>query len=173
MNELYQRGNAELLQRRRLGLIASRNVREDLTDSVVDTVLRLSRSEAVVLMSGWHAPIEQQVHAAIVHGTVPHIHAGAKSLEKLTCELDQGNLFFLTHCSPGVTRVSRATALRRNRLICELSSALIIPWLNPDGKTHHIVKEWCGSKPVYVFDSLYNRELIRAGAMEISTLTTG
>ncbi|HKJ67358.1 MAG TPA: hypothetical protein VKA68_05340 [bacterium] len=144
-------------------------MRPHLTQTVIDTVSNLSEKETVFI-SGWHAPIEKEIHKVLVNHGKPHIHAGAKSIHKLACELVEDKVLFLTHCSEKVHRITRENALRRNQIICELSEQLLIPWLDPRGKTHEIVKDVCADIPVFVFDSHYNQELIQSGAKSISEL---
>lgn len=169
----YQHGNTKLLNSKKLGLLASRQEQPEISGMLPNIINGITQSDSQVLVSGWHSPIERRVHDRLVREYIPHIHVGAKSLEKMTCELPDDDVLFLTDCAPGVNRISRQTALHRNRSICEISSSLLIPWLNPSGDTHRIVKEWCDKKPVYVFDSLYNIELIKAGAKEILPFFTG
>lgn len=147
----------------KLGVIASRNIPPGLTQSVIESIQELTRSKTI-FVGGWHAPIEKEIHEFLVKRQKSHIHVCAKDVDKLSCELCEDETLFVSHCQPGVTRISRENALQRNRFICELSDILLIPWLNPIGKTHNIVLEFCKDMPIFVLDKQFNSDLIKGGA---------
>lgn len=154
----------------KLGILASRTLLPHLTQKVIDTFLVIS-DQNIVLMGGWHSPMEVEIHKQLVRNRKPHIHVGAKSVHKLSCKLAQDKVLFMTHCRSTINRITRENALQRNRILCERSDILLIPWLDPNGKTHKIASEFCKKKPVYIFDSEYNAKLLQSGAQLIDNLT--
>ena len=168
-NRFYKKGNDSLLTSPKIGLLASRILRPHLTQTVIETIENLFQDEEI-FVSGWHAPIEQEIHSVLIKRNSPHIHVAAKSLDQVTCELGEDKVLFLTHCSDKVQRITRQNALQRNRFVCELADQLLIPWLDPQGKTHNIVKNFCAVKPVFIIDPQYNYTLIESGAKSIREL---
>lgn len=159
----YQKGNKALLKKKIWGVIASRNVRPHVTNQLFKVIKSVDKLENI-FAGGWHAPIEKEVHKFLVRESVPHIHFEAKGLPYANCDLAGKDKLLITHCTPDTNRINRRNALKRNELICEWCDGLLIPWVNPDGSTHKLVKEICAQKPVTVFDPDYNRDLIESGA---------
>jgi hypothetical protein len=156
-------GHKDLLRAVKLGIMASRNIFPGLTQYVIESVQKLSKSKAIFI-GGWHSAIEKEIHALIVKGQKPHIHVGAKTVEKMSCKLNKKQTLFISHCHPGIIRITRENALKRNRIVCELSNVLLIPWLDPIGKTHQIVLDFCKDLSVFVFNKEFNSDLIQGGA---------
>ncbi len=161
--DLKLKGNRRLLKRHKVGIVASRVILPELTEAVVMAVLRLSQ-EKFLPMSGWHSPMEAEIHRTIIAQKKPHVHFEAKTFSSMSCAMGKDEVLLLTHCETTQNRITRASALERNRILCQMADILLIPWLDPKGKTHTIVSELCGEKPVYVFDGEYNDILVRSGA---------
>ncbi len=158
------KGNKDLLKAKKVGILASRHILPGLTQFVMESMQRLARLETVFI-GGWHAPIEKEIHKFLVKRQVSHIHVCAQTVDKTYCALNPTKTLFISHCHPGITRISRENALKGNSVLCELSDVMLIPWLDPYGKTHKIVLDFCNRMPVFVFDTEFNSGLIEAGAL--------
>lgn len=161
--EYFQKGNDELINKVKWGILSSRTSRPEITGLILDKIDTLDELEET-LMSGWHSPIEKEIHLYLVHKSIPHIHVEAKGLPFVDCALGGEKVLFITHCSEKVNRIDRENALKRNKLVCELADKLIIPWLDPKGETFKMVRKVCDQKQVFVFDSEENGILLEAGA---------
>ncbi|MDX1617442.1 MAG: hypothetical protein R3224_01560 [Balneolaceae bacterium] len=161
--DYFKKGNEALLDKTKWGILASRATRPETTQKILDMIDTVNEVEETFI-SGWHSPIEKEIHFYLVHKTIDHIHAEAKGLPYVSCSLSGQDVLFLTHCGEEVRRIDRKHALKRNRLICELADKLIIPWLDPNGDTYQMVREVCDRKPVLIFDTKANNSLLEAGA---------
>jgi predicted Rossmann fold nucleotide-binding protein DprA/Smf involved in DNA uptake len=164
--DYYQQGNEALLQKTTWGILASRNLRPHVTNKLFKVIKTVDKLENI-FAGGWHSPIEKEVHQYLVRKSIPHVHFEAKGLPHAGCDLSGSDKLFITHCEPKTKRINRRNALKRNRLVCELCDGLLIPWVNPDGSTHELVKEVCGEKPVTVLDPENNEVLINEGAQTV------
>ncbi len=167
IKNLYQNGNREIIEKTKIGILASRIILPHLTQTVIKYIQQLFE-ENVIFVGGWHCPIEFEIHKQLIKKQKPHIHLGAKSVKNLFCILGKDKVLFMTHCNSDINRITRENALKRNRFLCELCDILIIPWLDPSGKTHNIVSEFSEEKAVYVFDREFNIKLIERGAQLFS-----
>jgi len=161
--DFFKKGNEHLLKKTKWGIVASRAVRPEITRQILKAVDTMNEIEETFI-SGWHSPIEKEIHLYLVRRTFPHIHAEAKGLPHAGCPLGGEDVLFVTHCDDSVDRITRKHALRRNRLICSLADRLIVPWLDPDRETFDIVSKTCSRKPVYVFEYDNGKSLLDAGA---------
>ncbi len=161
---LFFEGNKNLLKYRKIGLLASRNVVPGVSQILIELVNRLSKLNNCVFISGWHSPIEKEIHEDLIKIGKAHIHIGAKSINKMFCQLDKGKTLFISHCDSKVIRITRENALKRNKIICKISDLLLIPWLDTKGKTHNIVSNYCKIIPTFILNKEYNLDLIKHGA---------
>ncbi len=164
--DYVQKGNRNLLSKKRWGVLASRKENQNITQRVIQFISRINQLEHV-LMSGWHSPTEKQVHNFLINEGIPHIHLEAKGLPYAECKLGGKDLLFISTCADTVKRITRARALRRNEMLCELSDQLLIPQINPGGKTHALVEQYCTKKDVFLFDAGGNPGLLEKGAKPI------
>lgn len=156
-----------MLDNTKIGILASRTILPHLTQQVIQTIQQIYEHN-FILMGGWHSPMEEEIHKQLVKNQKTHIHFGAKSINRLFCKLGKEKVLFVTHCPSNMKRITRESALERNRLLCEMSDLLLVPWLDPKGKTHNIVREFCEKKLVYIFDKEYNAKLFKNGAKMMS-----
>lgn len=127
-------GNPALLEQPLLGLLASR---ECPGHALLETLDRVPGwvSAGRVILSGFHAPLEQQVLRSVLrrNGRVVKLLAHAiqvyrpPPLER--APLEAGRMLVLTAALPSVRRTTRASALERNRLVLALAAELAIPYV--------------------------------------------
>jgi len=127
-------GNPALLDEPLLGLLSSRACPGSVLLETLDRVPRWVKEERVIL-SGFHAPLEQQVLRSVMRrkGRVIKLLARGLTDYRVPAEereaLDQGRLLVLTACPPEVRRTTCATALERNRLVLALAAETVIPYV--------------------------------------------
>lgn len=129
-------GETALINEPLLGLIASR---ECPSHVLLDTLDRVPEWVKVgrVIVSGFHSPLEQQVLRSLLRrkGRVVKVLArgfGDQSADyRPTPEerepLASGRMLVISAFAPSVTRITRATALTRNRLVLALATEIVVP----------------------------------------------
>ena len=131
---LYAFGNAALLDEPLFGLIASRECPGSLLLETLDRVPQWVRERRVIL-SGFHAPLEQQVLRSVLRrkGRVVKLLARGLTSYRVPSDerasLDKGRMLVLTAYPPEIRRTTRATALGRNRLVLALATETVTPYV--------------------------------------------
>ena len=127
-------GNADLLAEPLLGLIASRECPGHVLLETLDRVPEWVKAGRVIV-SGFHSPLEQQVLRSVLRrkGRVVKVLARGMTDYRPTTEerepLAAGRMLVITACPPEVRRITRETALARNRLVLTLASEIIAPYV--------------------------------------------
>ncbi|MBV6475194.1 MAG: hypothetical protein MOGDAGHF_00711 [Rhodocyclaceae bacterium] len=127
-------GNMALLDEPLLGLISSRECPGHV---MVETLERVPAwvSAGRVVASGFHSPLEQQVLRSLLRRegcAVKVLARGMTDYRPLPEERDSlaaGRLLVLTAFAPNVQRVTRETALERNRLVTAMAEELVVPYV--------------------------------------------
>jgi hypothetical protein len=131
-------GNQALLERPLLGLLASRECPGHVLLSTLDRVPEWVQGGWVIL-SGFHAPLEQQVMRSVLRRQGAVVKILARSLDifrPLPIErdpLEAGRMLVLTAEAPTVRRTTRSSALARNRLVLKLATERVIAYLATAG----------------------------------------
>ncbi len=127
-------GGMALLAEPLLGLIASRECPGHVLLETLDRVPEWVKSGRVIV-SGFHSPLEQQVLRSVLRrqGRVVKVLARGTGDYRPTAEerepLAAGRMLVITACPPEMRRITRETALARNRLILDLASEIVVPYL--------------------------------------------
>lgn len=129
-------GETALLDEPMLGLIASRECPGHVLLETLERVLEWVKAGRVIV-SGFHSPLEQQVLRSLLRrkGRAVKVLArgfgGQSSDYRPTPEerepLTSGRLLVISAFAPSVTRLTRATALTRNRLVLALAAEIVAP----------------------------------------------
>ena len=126
-------GNAELLAEPLLGLLTSRECPGSVLLETLDRVPQWVKERRVIL-SGFHAPLEQQVLRSVLRrkGRVVKVLARGMTdyhpAKEERDPLSDGRMLVLTTCPPEICRTTRASALDRNRLVLALALEMVIPY---------------------------------------------
>lgn len=127
-------GQTALLTEPLLGLIASRECPGHVLLETLDRVPEWVQAGRVIV-SGFHSPLEQQVLRSVLRrqGRAVKVLARGMGDYRPTAEerepLAAGRMLVITACRPEVRRITRETALARNRLILDLASEIVVPYL--------------------------------------------
>ena len=129
-------GETALLDEPLLGLIASRECPGHVLLETLDRVPEWVRAGRVIV-SGFHSPLERQVLRSLLRrkGRAVKVLArgfGGQSADyRPTPEerepLASGRMLVISAFAPSVTRITRATALTRNRLVLALATEIVVP----------------------------------------------
>lgn len=119
-------GNKELLNCSKTAFLASSTISPDMVLKCYDWAVQMTKEEQCVI-SGFSSHLEQEVFHFLAKGTQPIILVLARKMykelpEELKEPLAQGRLLIISTSS--ATRQSKATALARNKYICEIAKTI-------------------------------------------------
>jgi predicted Rossmann fold nucleotide-binding protein DprA/Smf involved in DNA uptake len=148
-------GNAGLLTTPLLGLCCSRGCPGGV---IIDNVEQVPVwvKEGRVLLSGFHAPLEQQVLWSLLRRGGAAVKLLARGMldyrppPEEAEPLPAGRLLVATAFPPEVRRITRRTALERNRQVIALASELFVPYVADGSPLAALLAEAAGIKPVEV-----------------------
>lgn len=130
-------GNQEILQQLKTGFLCSRKFPASVVLPAYDWAIEQTRANNCVI-SGFHSGIEKDVLKYLLMGSQPIIVVLARGLmkrvnPKLKPVLDNGRLLFITPFDKNVTRITKETALIRNKLVIELADNITVAHAKPGG----------------------------------------
>lgn len=128
------------------------------------------RNKGVSTIGGFHSPIEKECLRVLLRGSQPIIVCPARSIENMRIKpewkasLSQDRLLILSifHKQP---QQNATMAGKRNNFVAALASKILIAHAAAGSKTLEFAQtllKW--GKPVYTFDSSYNKQLLQLGA---------
>jgi predicted Rossmann fold nucleotide-binding protein DprA/Smf involved in DNA uptake len=170
-----QLGRSDLLShdRRRLAFICSRLCPGDLIVKAYDFACSIRRSSMIVL-SGFHSPIERDCLDTVLRGSNPIIICPARRLcdSRLPREwqkaIEAGRMLLLSPFNEKQKRATTELAAERNRFVASIADEILIAYAHPGSKTEALCGEVLASgKRVYTFNDPANRHLIEMGAAPI------
>jgi predicted Rossmann fold nucleotide-binding protein DprA/Smf involved in DNA uptake len=135
-------GNKELLTMQKTAFLASGTIAPDVVLRCYDWAT--DEHEGCVV-SGFSSKLEQDVLHFLLKGKTPVIMVLARRMyreipEELKASLDQGRLLIISTST--AIRQSRATALARNRYICELADYIMMVGVTEDSSLYGLQKEF-------------------------------
>lgn len=122
-------GNKELLNRWKIGFLASRKISSSAILPTLDWAVEISKRADVVVVSGFHSRLEKDVLKFLLQGKCGIIIVLARSMyRKLPKIYDtvmkENRLLIISLEKETVTRVSERTAHKRNKYVEELADEL-------------------------------------------------
>lgn len=159
----------------KLALFCSVKCPGKLIQDTYDLCLRL-RAKGVVVVSGFHSPMEQECLRVLLQSPNPVIWCLARAPLKAVPRdfrraADAGRLVLVSSFPEKVHRVTAETALIRNRIVAELAAAVIVAHAAPGSKLAALCREILAAGiPLYTFDHPANAALLAAGAKPIAAL---
>ena len=145
---LHALGNPDLLQIPLLGLLCSRQCPGGVILETLDRVPEWVKTGCVIV-SGFHAPLEQQVLCSLLRRAGRAVKVLARTLDGYRPSpqereaLAGGRLLLLSSFPPTVRRTTREAAITRNRLVAALCQDLYVPYCRESGPLADLV----GGKP--------------------------
>jgi predicted Rossmann fold nucleotide-binding protein DprA/Smf involved in DNA uptake len=168
-------GDLSLLQRPLLGFFCSVKCPGDLILRTYD-LARALRDASVPVLSGFHSPIEKDCLDLLLRGSQPIVICPARSIEKMRFgkslkeNIDKGRLLLLSPFEENAKRPTAETSQRRNQFVGALAEAIFVAYADPGGKTEELCNAiLTAGKPLYTFESQYNKTIADAGAKPIDT----
>jgi len=167
---LYALGDLEILGNHLIGLICSIQCPGSIVIKTFD-VIRRFRDEKIVMIGGFHSPMERECLDLLLRGSQPVILCPARNLRNLRIgkvareALAEGRLLVLSFFADEVRRTTSSQAIIRNDWVSSLSEAILVPHAAKNGKTWVSVRRAIDSdQKVFTFEDEANCDLISSGA---------
>lgn len=118
-------GNKELLKMRKVGFLASRKISTLSILPTLDWAMQVSKQKDIAIVSGFHSKMERDVLKILLQGECGIIVVLARGMfRKLPKQYEvamlQNRLLIISYEKESVTRVSEATAHKRNDYVREI-----------------------------------------------------
>lgn len=168
-------GSLEVLKEKKLAFFCSVKCPGSLILKTYDLAQRL-KEEGIIVISGFHSPVERECLRILLRGTQPIIICPARSLKGMRLRgeykkpIEKGRLLLLSPFKENQKRNTAETATERNRFVATLADGIFIAHASPNSKMekfcHEVIKL---DKPLYTFQSEMNKSLIHIGAKSLSS----
>ncbi|MDL1981028.1 MAG: DNA-processing protein DprA [Deltaproteobacteria bacterium] len=167
-------GNLDILCKNPTSLFCSTKCPGDLIVKIYD-LAQILRDAGMTVISGFHSPMERECLTILLRSTQPVIICPARSINNMRINkeykksLKGGRLLFLSPFDENQRRISAKTSHYRNLFVAAMSSVIFVVHAEPSSKTEELCQQiisW--QKPIYTFDSNYNKNLIKMGARPVN-----
>jgi predicted Rossmann fold nucleotide-binding protein DprA/Smf involved in DNA uptake len=141
---LFFAGNSSLLNKKKIGLFVSVNCPGTMIFQSYDFVSKMRSRDNISFLSGFHSPMEKECLRSLSIGNAGIIWCLAKSIEafKLPEELElvfsDGKLLLLSSFPEKISRITKQTALERNKLVAAIADEIFFSYAEPGGKTEKL-----------------------------------
>jgi len=131
------------------------------------------RRHGPIIISGFHAPAENEALSVLLRGDWPLVLVLARGLYRrppthLRPALNDGRLLIVSPFRDHVRRASAVIAITRNRFVAALADTVLIAHAQPGSKTEQLAQEVVGwGKPVYTLDHPANEHLLALGVTRL------
>lgn len=139
-------GETALLTEPLLGLIASRECPGHVLLETLDRVPEWIKAGRVIA-SGFHSPLEQQVLRSMLRRDGRVVKVLARGMTEYRPQPEEreplatGRMLVITACAPEVRRTTRVTALERNRLVLDLATEIVAPYVAAESPLATLLSE--------------------------------
>lgn len=166
-------GYVDILRHNSTALFCSQKCPGDLILKTYD-LAQIFRQAGMTVIGGFHSPMERECLSILLRGTQTVIVCPAKNINNMRINkeykkpLKDGRLLFLSPFEENQRRISVKTSHYRNLFVAALSAVVFVAHAGPSSKTEAFCKEilsW--QKPIYTFESDYNKNLIEMGAQPV------
>lgn len=133
----YCFGDDDILNYTRTAFLCSRNYPASAVLSIYDWAKAARDSEECVL-SGFHSRLERDVLEILLKGERAIILVAARGLPKrypteIKQAIDKGRLLVTSICPASITRITTATANKRNEYMLTIADRIVIGYMSKDG----------------------------------------
>ena len=170
---LYAMGDVAILRHRLLGLVCSIQCPGSIVIKTLD-VIRTLRDAGVMIVGGFHSPMEKECLDILLRGNQTVILCAAKGLVGLRIgqtprqAVKDGRLPIVSHFAANVRRTTPVRAIQRNDLVAALADALWVPHAAPGGKVWMAIRRALArGQAVFTFESEENSDLMNSGAKPV------
>jgi predicted Rossmann fold nucleotide-binding protein DprA/Smf involved in DNA uptake len=170
---IYSLGDLSILQNRMVGLICSVQCPGSIVLKTFDLIRKL-RDAGVVLIGGFHCPMEKDCLDLLLRGPQTVVICMPKRLQNIHFgsarqAFSEGRLLVISRFGDEVRQASAKQAMERNDLVAALSQVVLVPHASPNGKTWEVVKRAIDrGQKIASFDDPANAHLMALGAADCS-----
>ena len=173
---VFTLGDLDILRQKTLALFCSVKCPGNLILQTYDLAREL-RDRDIVVISGFHSPMERECLSLLLKGKQPVIWCPAKRLtvnrlpKEYSRPISDGRLLLLSPFGERIKRARQDIAAFRNEFVAALADRVFVAYTAPGGKTESFCKKilaW--GKPLLTFDSPSNVTLLASGALPYSGL---
>jgi predicted Rossmann fold nucleotide-binding protein DprA/Smf involved in DNA uptake len=170
---LYARGDLSILQNGMVSLICSVQCPGSIVLKTFDFIRKL-RDEGVVMIGGFHSPMEKDCLELLLRGPQPVVICMPKRLQNIHLgsarqAFSEDRLLVISRFGDDVRQASAKQAMERNDLVAALSQVVLVPHASPNGKTWEIVRRaFDRGQKIAFFDDPANAHLMALGAADCS-----
>lgn len=166
-------GNVDILQQQTLALFCSVKCPGRLILQTYDLAQAL-REAGVVVIGGFHSPMEQECLRLLLRGKQPIVVCPARSIETLRLPVEwrpalaTGRLLVLSPFDARLRRQTAELAQRRNRFVAALADEVFIAYAAPGSRSEAFAREMTvAGKPLLTLDAPENAALLALGARAV------
>lgn len=137
------RGKADLLTNRMIGFFCSESAPGDVILNTYDLALAL-RDADLTFIGGFQSPMEKEFLTFVLRGTASVIICPARSITRMRLPatwrtpLESSRLLLLSPFDDKVRRPTHQTTTKRNALVAELATCLLVPYATQGGKVEQL-----------------------------------
>jgi len=136
-------GNVDLLKRHKQGVLCSRKCPADKILEAYDRFKVWAGQTNLVVVSGFHSPVEQECLRLLLTGRANIIFYAAREIESLRISRDWKQAIeeerMLILSSSLEKRATRRSTHERNKRVMQLSDTLYVPFASPGGLLAQVV----------------------------------
>ena len=168
--KLYIIGDVTVLKQSIVAFVCSVKCPGSVVIHTFDAIREL-RDAGVVVVGGFHSPMEQECLEFLLRGKQPVIMSPAKGLSRPRFStiqreaIEDGRLTLVSMFPETDTRTNKKQSQFRNEFVAALSESALIPYASPGGNAeliaHQILER---GQPLYTILDLENDVLINLGA---------
>ena len=165
------RGNVELLDGRLVAFFCSQSAPGDAVLGTYDLAVALRESSATFI-GGFQSPMEREFLTFLLRGSAGVIVFPARGVGRMRLPaswkppLEAGRMLVLSIFDDKVRRPTGMTAAKRNALVVDLATSLLVPHAEAGGKVEGICEAaLAAGKPVFTLPNRGSR-LVELGATE-------
>ncbi len=174
--KLYVIGDATVLQQSAVAFVCSVKCPGSVVIHTFDAIREL-RDAGVVVVGGFHSPMEQECLEFLLRGKQPVIMSPAKGLSRPRLStiqrdaIEAGRLTLVSIFPETDTRTNKKQSQSRNEFVAALSPSLLIPHASQGGNAELIARQALErGQPLYTISDPENDVLIKFGATSYSCL---
>ena len=163
------RGNADLLANRLVGFFCSESSPGDAILNTYDLALAL-RNANLTFIGGFQSPMEKEFLTFVLRGTASVIVCPARGIASMRLPaawhtlLEAGRLLLLSCFPDKIRRPTHQTVTKRNALVSDLATCLLVPHATPGGKVERLCEDALAeATPVFTLPAA-NARLAELGA---------
>jgi predicted Rossmann fold nucleotide-binding protein DprA/Smf involved in DNA uptake len=166
---IFALGDLGILRKKKLALFCSVKCPGDLILQTYDLARQL-RDGGIIVISGFHSPMEKECLSLLLKGKQPVIWCPAKRLtanrlpKEYAGPISAGRLLMVSPFGERIKRARQDIARSRNEFVAVLADQVFVAYAAPGGKTESFCEKVLGwGKSLLTFNSPANATLIASG----------